>query len=92
MGWFDLIRAIEPFDELPLDRGLVAALEAEARDRPLGPLRFYTPSFRAYATDDLAGCGAEPVEDLAEPGPCGVDRGIGEELVEHHLHGQTGLV
>jgi lipoyl synthase len=57
MGWFDLVRAIEPFDELPLDRGLVAALEAEARDRPLGPLRFYTPSFRTYATDDLAGCG-----------------------------------
>lgn len=57
MGWFDLVRDIEPFDELPLDPGLVAALEAEARARPLGPLRFFTPSFRAYATEDLAGCG-----------------------------------
>jgi len=57
MGWIDLARGIEPFDDVPLDAELVAALEAEARDRPLAPLRFYTPSFRAYATDDLAGCG-----------------------------------
>src|SRR5579863_465221 len=56
MAWFDLIRDVEPFDDLPLDRGLVDALEAAARDRPLGPLRFYTPTFRSYATDDLRGC------------------------------------
>jgi uncharacterized radical SAM superfamily protein len=57
MGWFEAIRDIEPFDELPLDRALVAALEAEAQEQPLGPLRFYTPTFRAYANDELAGCG-----------------------------------
>ncbi len=57
MNWFDTIRDIEPFDELPLDRDLVTALEAEARERPLGPLRFYTPTFRAYASDELVGCG-----------------------------------
>ena len=57
MGWVDLIRDIEPLEELPLDREIVAGLEAEARERPLGPLRFYTPSFRAYATDELRGCG-----------------------------------
>jgi lipoyl synthase len=57
MGWFDLIGEIEPFDDLPFDRGLVDALEAEARTRPPAPLRFYTPSFRAYATDELHGCG-----------------------------------
>jgi len=57
MAWFDLIRDIEPFDELPLARNLVEALEEAARDRPLDPLRFYTPTFRAYATDDLTGCG-----------------------------------
>ena len=57
MGWRELIREIEPLEDLPLDRDLVDALEAEARDRPLGPLRFYTPSFRAYATDELRGCG-----------------------------------
>jgi lipoyl synthase len=57
MGWLDLIGEIEAFDGLALDRRLVETLEAEARERPLGPLRFYTPSFRAYATDDLQGCG-----------------------------------
>jgi uncharacterized radical SAM superfamily protein len=57
MGWFDLIQDIEPFDELPVDRPLVEALEAGARGQPLGPLRLYTPTFRSYATDDLKGCG-----------------------------------
>ncbi len=57
MGWYDLVSEIEPFDELPIDRGLVEALETEARRRPLAPLRLYTPTFRSYATDDLKGCG-----------------------------------
>jgi lipoyl synthase len=57
MGWFDLIRGIEPFDELPLDRRLVEGLEAQARFGSLPRLRLYTPSFRAYATDELKGCG-----------------------------------
>jgi uncharacterized radical SAM superfamily protein len=57
MGWFDLIREIEPFDDLPFDRALVDALEAEAAARPLAPLRFHMPSFRAYATEELRGCG-----------------------------------
>ena len=30
MAWFDLLREIEPFDELPFDRALVEALEAAA--------------------------------------------------------------
>ena len=57
MGWYETIRGIEPFDDLPLDPALVEALEAEAQDYPLGPLRFYTPTFRAYASDELEGCG-----------------------------------
>jgi lipoyl synthase len=57
MGWYETVSKIEPFDELPLDAGLVTTLEAEAGSRPLGPLRFYTPTFRAYASDELKGCG-----------------------------------
>jgi uncharacterized radical SAM superfamily protein len=57
MGWFDRLREIEPFDDLPFDRGLVDALEAAARERTLGPMRFYTPTFRVYASDELKGCG-----------------------------------
>jgi lipoyl synthase len=57
MAWFDRLREIEPFDDLPFDRSLVDALEAAARERTLGPMRFYTPTFRAYASDELKGCG-----------------------------------
>jgi len=57
MGWYDKLQEIEPFDDLPFDRGLVDALEAAAGERPLGPMRFYTPTFRAYASEELKGCG-----------------------------------
>ncbi len=57
MSWMAAIQAVEPFDDLPLDPGLVAALEREAAARPLAPLRFFTPSFRAFANDELSGCG-----------------------------------
>jgi uncharacterized radical SAM superfamily protein len=57
MAWFDILREIEPFDELPFDRALVKALEIAAQERPLGTLRFYTPTFRAYASEELRGCG-----------------------------------
>jgi lipoyl synthase len=57
MSWFDRLRAIEPFDELPFEAALVDALERRAEQRPLGPMRFFTPTFRAYASEELAGCG-----------------------------------
>jgi len=57
MGWFETLREIEPLDELPFDRALVDALEQRARERALGPMRFFTPTFRAYASEELAGCG-----------------------------------
>jgi len=57
MAWFELLREIEPFDDLPFDHTLVDALETAAQEHPLGPLRFYTPTFRSYASDELKGCG-----------------------------------
>jgi lipoyl synthase len=57
MAWLDTLRRIEALEDLPLDGNLVASLEAVARERPLGPLRFYTPTFRAYASEELKGCG-----------------------------------
>jgi lipoyl synthase len=57
MTWFEKLQEIEPFDDLPFDRGLVDALEAAARERALTPMRFYTPTFRSYASDELKGCG-----------------------------------
>ena len=57
MAWFELLQEIEPFDELPFDRVLVEALEGAAGEQPLGVLRFFTPTFRSYASDELKGCG-----------------------------------
>ena len=57
MAWFDKLQEIEPFDDLPFDRALVDALEATARERGLSPMRFYTPTFRAYESEELKGCG-----------------------------------
>jgi uncharacterized radical SAM superfamily protein len=57
MGWFDKLQEIEPFDELSFDAARVGELEAVAQERPLGPLRFYTPTFRSYASEELKGCG-----------------------------------
>jgi len=57
MSWIETLRHVEPLEDLRFDRGLVDALEQQARERPLGPMRFFTPTFRAYASDDLAGCG-----------------------------------
>ncbi|MBX5452758.1 MAG: radical SAM protein [Acidobacteriia bacterium] len=59
MGWMKIASAIEPFDTLALNETLVSALEAEAKQRPLGPLRFFTPTFRAYASEELSGCGGK---------------------------------
>ena len=57
MSWFEILREIEPFDELPFDQTLVEALEISAREQPLGVLRFFTPTFRSYASEELKGCG-----------------------------------
>ncbi|MGJ4991973.1 MULTISPECIES: radical SAM protein [unclassified Bradyrhizobium] len=57
MAWYEKLQEIEPLDDLRFDHGLVDALEAAARERALGPMRFYTPTFRAYASEELKGCG-----------------------------------
>jgi hypothetical protein len=57
MGWYERITAVEPFDDIALDRGLVDAFEALAARRPLGPMRLHTPTFKSFASDELKGCG-----------------------------------
>jgi len=57
MSWFEALRQVEALEDLRFDPALIDALERRARERPLGPMRFFTPTFRAYASDELAGCG-----------------------------------
>lgn len=57
MSWFDTLHQIDALEDLSFDPALVESLEAAAQERPLGPLRFYTPTFRSYASEELKGCG-----------------------------------
>ena len=58
------IRDIEPFDEISFDAGLVEALQQEAQTRQLPPLRLYTPSFRAYESEDAEALRPRPVSGV----------------------------
>jgi uncharacterized radical SAM superfamily protein len=59
LDWYRRITAIEPFDDAPLDGGLVAAFEGEALRARVAQraVRFYTPTFKSFETSELKGCG-----------------------------------
>jgi uncharacterized radical SAM superfamily protein len=59
-NWYDLVQHVEPLEDLPLDRDLVASLESDwhgllGHDIP--PVHFYTPTFKSYQTSELKDCG-----------------------------------
>jgi hypothetical protein len=52
-----LLQQIEALDDADLDAGLVAEMEAAALARGgLGPIRFSTPTFKAYSSSEIGGC------------------------------------
>jgi uncharacterized radical SAM superfamily protein len=53
-GWLDIAARVEALDGVALDAALVARLQRRAAP---GGIHFYTPTFKAYATSELAGCG-----------------------------------
>jgi uncharacterized radical SAM superfamily protein len=58
--WLAIFEDIEPFEGSVLDRGLVAEMQGRRRrldDAAGGRIDFYTPTFKAYATSELASCG-----------------------------------
>ena len=57
MTWFDKVAALEALEDAPLDRALVDEFE-RARLRVVGrDIRFSTPTFKAYSSCDMEGCG-----------------------------------
>jgi hypothetical protein len=59
-SWLDIVGRIEPLDGIELDAPLVASLarrHARAEGGHAGRINFYTPTFKAYATSELEGCG-----------------------------------
>ena len=56
MSWGDHLSALEPFEDIAFDRGLVASLEARAATLRGRPIRFSTPSFKEYSGGEIEGC------------------------------------
>jgi uncharacterized radical SAM superfamily protein len=57
MTWLDRVRRIEELEDAELDPALVAALQEAAPDVSARPIRFSTPTFKEYASNELQGCG-----------------------------------
>jgi hypothetical protein len=53
MAWLDRILEIEDLEDAEFDAALVADFEAGATQRPI---RFSTPTFKEYSSDELQGC------------------------------------
>lgn len=60
MGWLEQVAAVEALEDAHLDAALVAAFERAAPHGPGlpgRPIRFSTPTFKAYSSCELEGCG-----------------------------------
>jgi lipoyl synthase len=55
LSWLEQLRAIEALEDAPLDAALLE--EMQARGGTARPIRFSTPTFRAYSSCELSGCG-----------------------------------
>ena len=57
MSWIDKLRAIDELEDAPLDASLLADCE-RAHNAVVGRgIRFSTPTFKAYSSCDIEGCG-----------------------------------
>jgi uncharacterized radical SAM superfamily protein len=57
MSWFEKVAALDALEDAPLERALVDELE-RAAPRVVGrDIRFSTPTFKAYSSCELEGCG-----------------------------------
>ncbi len=60
MDWISVTEQVEPLEGVLLDSALVSDMqqryEALSGNR-VGKVNFYTPTFKAYATSEIAGCG-----------------------------------
>lgn len=56
--WIDVVEQVEAIEGLPLDRDLVAEMQARApASADPSHIHFYTPTFKSYQTSEIAGCG-----------------------------------
>ena len=71
--WLATVEEIEPLDGITLDATLVEELSQRRAGRDVGGINFYTPTFKTYATSEIASCGknAWPAVSITG-GECGL--------------------
>lgn len=57
MSWMDKLTEIEALQDAEFDAALIADMEARAARVPARPIRFSSPTFKEYKTEELSGCG-----------------------------------
>lgn len=74
MSWLDLITEIEDLEDVRLDSAMVAEFEAAAARTVSRPIRFSTPTFKDYASTELAGCAKNSFPSFSiTAGACGLN-------------------
>ncbi len=72
--WLGRLQAIEALDDAAFDTALVREMEATAHVRPLGSIRFSTPTFKSYASAEIKGCGKNSFPAFSvTAGACALD-------------------
>jgi len=59
-GWIDTVSQVEALEDVALDARLVADMQqryAALHGSRVGSINFYTPTFKTYASSELASCG-----------------------------------
>jgi uncharacterized radical SAM superfamily protein len=56
MTWFEALHEIEDLEDAIFDRELVDAFERRAERAVARPIRFSTPTFKEYSSNELSGC------------------------------------
>jgi len=57
MSWMDKLASIEALQDAEFDPALVADMQAHAARVQARPIRFSSPTFKEYKTEELSGCG-----------------------------------
>ncbi|BAU49542.1 radical SAM protein [Sulfurifustis variabilis] len=58
-SWLDILAEVEALEELPVRADLVADFAAAAARDESSSIHFYTPTFKAYASSEIRGCGRQ---------------------------------
>ena len=59
-NWQEIVDGVEPLDGIQLDAALMSEMQhhyAGLQGERIGKVNFYTPTFKAYTTSEISGCG-----------------------------------